>query len=353
MNNKTKVDTHINRVRLGNLSKDLESSFTAGVSVLLVGRPGVGKTAIVRDAWAKVAQKIGGDPEVVVDTPACSDPTDYKGLPCIVEGKAVFDPIGLLRKLLKAEVPTLFFLDDLGQASESIQKALQHIIWAREVEGKKIPDCVRFVGATNSRTDRAGVCNLISPLVSRFDAVIHAEADLDHWTGWAAGAGIDPRILSFLQFKPDCFSQEPGQDFATKFGCPRAYEAVSKLLGQGLSSPAWLTGALGSAGVDLHGFISVYEGLADLPDKILASPKTAKVPDIKKEPEVLWALLGALVSRLKTPKHADSFFAYLPRLPQAFEVFGVKLFDKLCPKLTSTQAFTDWTIHRAHLVGLK
>ena len=76
MNSKTKVDTHINRVRLGNLSKDLESSFTAGVSVLLVGRPGVGKTAIVRDAWAKVAQKIGGDPEVVVDTPACSDPTD-------------------------------------------------------------------------------------------------------------------------------------------------------------------------------------------------------------------------------------------------------------------------------------
>lgn len=353
MNTKTKVDTHINRVRLGSLSADLEKSFESNVSLLLVGRPGVGKTAIVRDAWRKVAQRIGGDPEVVVDTPACSDPTDYKGLPCVVDGHAVFDPIGLLRKLLGATTPTLFFLDDLGQASESIQKALQHIIWAREVEGRRIPDCVRFVGATNSRVDRAGVCNLISPLVSRFDAVIHAEPDLEHWTAWGAGNGIDSRILSFLQFKPDCFSQEPPQDFATKFGCPRAWEAVNKLLGQGLSSPAWLVGSLGSAGVDFHGFLAVYDGLADLPEKVLASPKTARIPDLKKEPEVLWALLGALVSRVKTPKHCEAFFTYLPRLSQAFEVFGAKLFDKLCPKLRENKAFTDWTIHRAHLVGLK
>ena len=111
------MNNSINQIKIGNLASDLATAFKNKISCLLIGRAGVCKTAIVQDAWKRVASEIGGDPEVIVDTPACSDPTDYKGLPVVIDGSAVFDPIGLLRRLLKAKKPTLCFLDDLGQAS--------------------------------------------------------------------------------------------------------------------------------------------------------------------------------------------------------------------------------------------
>ena len=340
----------INSVKVGKLAEDLYLAFKNKISTLLIGRAGVGKTALVQSAWKRVAEEIGGDPTVIVDTPACSDPTDYKGLPVVLNGQATFDPIGLLRRLLNAKVPTLCFLDDLGQASEAVQKGLQHIIWAREVEGKRIPDCVQFVGATNARTDRAGVSWLISPLIGRFDATLEVIPDLDHWLGWAAGAGISPQILSFLQFRPDRFSEEPTADFAKKVACPRSWEAVDKVVKAGLTSPSWLSGALGTAGLDLHGFLTVYEGLATLPDEVLANPAKATVPS---KPEVRWALVGALTARLKNEKNAKAFFTYIPRLGAEFEAFATKTATRVNPKLeTSSDAYNEWVINRGQVLAV-
>lgn len=342
------MNNSINQIKIGSLASDLAKAFKSKISCLLIGRAGVGKTAIVQDAWKRVASEINGDPEVIVDTPACSDPTDYKGLPVVLNGQATFDPIGLLRRLLNAKVPTLCFLDDLGQASEAVQKGLQHIIWAREVEGKRIPDCVQFVGATNARTDRAGVGWLISPLIGRFDATIEVLPDLNHWLGWASTAGICPQILSFLQFRPDRFAEEPTAEFAKKVACPRSWEAVDRLVKAGLTSPAWLTASLGTAGVDLHGFLSVYEGLATLPDEVLSNPTKASVPT---KPEVRWALIGALTARLKADaKNSKAFFSYIPRLGEAFEAFASKTATKVAPRVEICPHYGEWVANRGHLL---
>jgi hypothetical protein len=352
-----KISNTTNSVKVGKLAEDLYLAFKSRISTLLIGRAGVGKTALVQSAWKKLCSEVGGDPIVVVDTPACSDPTDYKGLPVVLEGKATFDPIGLLRRLLNATQPTLCFLDDLGQASEAVQKGLQHIIWAREVEGRRIPDCVQFVGATNARTDRAGVGWLISPLIGRFDATIEVLPDLEHWSQWAVGAGISPQVLSFLQFRPDRFAEEPTAEFAKKVACPRSWEAVDKVVKAGLVSPAWLSGAIGqSAGLDLFGFLNVYDGLADLPHRVLNEGEKAPLPQ---KPEVRWALTGALVAKLNAlklhghEKSAENFFAYIPRLGGEFEAFAVKSATKAVENFTTWETYGKWVEERGQVLILK
>ncbi|GAF99527.1 unnamed protein product, partial [marine sediment metagenome] len=71
-----------------------------GMPVLIKGAPGVGKSDIV----ARVAKEL--KMELILSHPVVSDPTDYKGLPGIVDGKAEFLPFGDLRQLMEAKKPT-------------------------------------------------------------------------------------------------------------------------------------------------------------------------------------------------------------------------------------------------------
>jgi len=66
--------------------------------VLIKGAPGIGKS----DIMAQVAQEVNAD--LIIMHPVVSDPTDYKGLPGIVEGQAEFLPYGELsyREVLKS-----------------------------------------------------------------------------------------------------------------------------------------------------------------------------------------------------------------------------------------------------------
>src|SRR4051794_32553163 len=122
----------------------------AGLEVLLVGAPGVGKTQLVYE----LAQEEGYD--VILSHPAVEDPTDVKGVPFpSKDGEtACFLPYGILAQAMPATKRTLWFIDDLGQAHEDVQAAYMQLLLGGQIGGHKIPDCVRFIAATNRKQDR-------------------------------------------------------------------------------------------------------------------------------------------------------------------------------------------------------
>lgn len=95
----------------------LKTAIHANLNVLITSPPGCGKTAIVNQVCAEEQA------DLVPMFPAISDPTDFKGFPFIVSGNAVFLPFGDLKLLKEAKKRTICFLDDLGQASISVQAA--------------------------------------------------------------------------------------------------------------------------------------------------------------------------------------------------------------------------------------
>ena len=219
----------------------------AKIPVLLTGAPGVGKSSIVEQA----AAASGFD--VILSHPVVADPTDAKGLPW--PGKdgteATFLPFGDLAQAIKASRPTVWFLDDLGQASPAVQASFMQLLLARRVNGHVLPDCVTFVAATNRRTDRAGVSGILTPVLSRFGAVVGVEVAVDDWCRWAFGAGVPPELISFMRFRPkllhDMGDGKKANDMEN-FPCPRTWEYAGKAINMALPDDLEFTALAGAVG---------------------------------------------------------------------------------------------------------
>ena len=114
------------------LKRLLAKTIPAREPVLITGAPGTGKSDIVEQATREAGA------ELIISHPVTSDPTDFKGLGALVDGEAKFLPFDQLKDLITATRPTVFFLDDLGQAPPAVQAAAMQLILARRVNGHKV-----------------------------------------------------------------------------------------------------------------------------------------------------------------------------------------------------------------------
>ena len=316
----------------------LAAMIEARLPALLVGAPGVGKSDIVGQA----AHAAGA--EMILSHPAVSDPTDAKGLPWPDKDSetATFLPFGELARALRASRPTVWFLDDLGQATPAVQASFMQLVLARRIDGHALPDCVSFVAATNRRGDRAGVAGILEPVKSRFATILEIEPDLDSWCAWAYGAGVPGELIAFLRFRPELLHKfEPTLEIVNS-PCPRTWANVGKLLGAGLPEGleyACVRGAVGeAAAVEFVSFLKVWRELPN-PDAVLLDPGAARIPA---EPSALYAICVALAKRA-SPTNFGRIAKYATRMNDAAhgEFAALLLRDAVrqCPDIQSTADF--------------
>jgi len=304
--------------------------------VLIKGAPGIGKS----DIMAQVAAELNAD--LIIMHPVVSDPTDYKGLPGIVEGQAEFLPYGELRKLMYAEKLTICFLDDVGQAAPSVQSALMQLLLAREINGIKISDHVAFMAATNRREDRAGVAGMLEPVKSRFTGGIHTlDVDTEDWIKWALNADLPIELIAFIKFRPALLHDfKPSADLVNS-PCPRTVAAVGEALKLGI--PAHLehevyTGIVGEAfSAEFLAFLKIYRELPSV-DEILLDPDAVPMP---KNPSILFALAGGL-ARKASETTIDRILKFADRMPPEFQVLLVRDAVKRDRQVCNTRSYVAW-----------
>lgn len=287
----------------------LSLTIGARLPVLITGAPGVGKSDLV----AQAASEAGAD--MILSHPAVADPTDAKGLPWPAKDgeHATFLPFGELARAIAAEKPTVWFLDDLGQATPAVQASFMQLLLARRVNGHAIPDCVTFVAATNRRADRAGVSGILEPVKSRFASILNLEPTLDDWCEWAYTNDVSPEVIAFLRFRPDLLTKfEPSADMANS-PCPRTWAHAAKLVNLNLPKEVELAAFAGAVGEGAAGefvaFLRVFREMPN-PDVVLMKPDEAQIP---KELSTLYALTTALAARA-TPENFGSISRYAGRL---------------------------------------
>ncbi|HET6495094.1 MAG TPA: ATP-binding protein [Thermoleophilia bacterium] len=301
--------TQVSPSQLGEL---LAKAIPAGLPVLVTGAPGIGKSNIVEQAAAAA----GAD--VILSHPVVSDPTDAKGLPWAEKGakEATFLPFGEMAQALKATKPTVWFLDDLGQASPAVQASFMQLLLARRVNGHKLPDCVTFVAATNRRADRAGVSGILEPVKSRFTCIVELTPSLDDWCQWALRNDIPVELIAFLRFRPDLLNAfKPSADIENS-PSPRTWANAAKILGLELSPDleyAALAGAVGDgAAAELMGFLRMYRELPNI-DAILIDPDSEPIPS---QPNALYAVVTGLGARV-SEENGARVLRYAERLMEA------------------------------------
>jgi hypothetical protein len=318
----------------------LLKAMSAGLPVLIKGAPGIGKSDIVN----QVANDLEMD--LIISHPVVSDPTDYKGLPGIVDGKAEFLPFGDLRQLIEADKPTICFLDDLGQAPAVVQAACMQLILARQIDGHKISDDIVFVAATNRRKDRAGVTGILEPVKSRFATIISLEADPDEWIEWALANDVPPELIGFIHFRPSLLNSEEASAEIVNHPCPRTITYAGKLIKAGLNNLEVLSGAIGEgAAAELVGFIKVFKNLPNI-SAILLDPENEQVPE---ENGSLYAVVAALVEKA-TEDNADRIFIYGNRLPADFSVLLVRDMLRKNGEVKNTTGFIEWAAKHADVL---
>lgn len=275
------------------LATFLASAIKARLPILITGAPGIGKSDIV----AQAAVDAGAD--LILSHPAVSDPTDAKGLPWVGKdgASATFLPFGELAQAIHAETPTVWFLDDLGQAPPAVQASYMQLLLARRVNGHALPECVSFVAATNRRTDRAGVSGILEPVKSRFAAIVELEPNVDDWCQWAFASNVPAELIAFLRFRPDLLCAFTPSADLTNCPLPRTWAHVAKLLALQLPAAlqhAALVGAVGEgAAVEFGAFLRLFQELPNI-DGILVDPDAAKIPT---QPATLYAVVTALGMR--------------------------------------------------------
>ncbi|WP_199856227.1 AAA family ATPase [Diaphorobacter sp. J5-51] len=321
--------------------KLLSAYINARTPILLTGAPGVGKSSIVEAA----AEAAGYD--IILSHPVVSDPTDAKGLPWPdKDGEtATFLPFGDLAQAINATRPTVWFLDDLGQASPAVQASFMQLLLARRVNGHKLPDCVTFVGATN-RSRREGVTGMLAPVLSRFGTVVEVVVSVDDWTQWALRADMPPELISFLRFRPDLLHVYDGAKKANdmeNFPCPRTWEFAGRSLKMTLPEDlefAAIAGAVSEgAAIEFRAFLTMLRSNLPNPDRIILDPDNAPIPT---RPDMLWAVCTALAKKA-SDANCGRIFRYAERLhadgKSEFGTLMVKDISRLQPTVTETP---DW-----------
>lgn len=318
----------------------LRRTVPAGLPVLLVGAPGVGKTAIVKS----VAEQL--DYPIVVSHPVTSDPTDFRGLPWMVDGRAAFLPIGDLARLAELDGHrAIWLIDDLGQALGATQAAVMQLVHqdGRALNGFRLPEGVAVVACSNRPQDRAGVGTFLAPLVSRFTTVLTIEPEPVSFVNWAIRhGGFNPLVASFLRWKPEYILDQDRPEHSLQQRCsPRTWEHVSKLLNLGFAEAQLIElvpGAITpSVATEFLAYLQVYNSLPNA-DLVRADPDQTPLPAA---PDATYATAVHLAAAAKAADFG-LFCRYVERLAPEFQLLFMLTAVAKQPPLRHTAAYIEW-----------
>lgn len=154
-----------------------------GVNVLMIGKHGIGKTAAIKEAFAR--NKTNKKARALYFNCATLDPwVDFVGVPKVV-GDGDDAVVELIRpKVFTDENIEFIFLDELNRAKPAIQNALLELINTKSINGKKLKNlkCVWAAinpPAENMKQTSYSVEHMDVALLTRFTVRYNVQFDLD------------------------------------------------------------------------------------------------------------------------------------------------------------------------------
>ena len=285
---------------------NLERHIVPGVPTLLMGPPGIGKTASVY----RYAKSKGLHLETIIAS--IRDSTDFSGMPVpdLENGVMRYLPQDWAKRF-QDNGGGVLFLDEINTAPPTVQHALLRVVLERVVGDYKLPDNVAIIAAANPIDSATFRWRLDPALITRFK-VIKVNVDTQDWiagfpTYWGdppSIPGLDENtwrgkralVAAFIHHRPDMILQPPKEESGDdeNWPCPRTWDYVSRCLTihdrvQELFDD--IEGCIGSAAA--REFVTWATNL-DLPDPVefMEHPQSYRWPD---RGDKVYALLTAVV----------------------------------------------------------
>lgn len=312
--------------------------------LFLSGKPGGGKSACCRDIAARVANIKGIPSERIVEfSPSLHEPCDLLGLPDTTKGATRWVPPEGFYVIRKGTGPAILILEELSDATMAMQNPLCRVILDRHAGDLPLTEELFIIASGNRTQDKSGASRLSTKLANRMREIAYEE-NLEDWQNWAAGNGISPSLLAFMQWRPSLLSDfDPNR---SKNPTPRSWEDVSRIPTT-LDEDVYFEHVSGSVG---EGAASEYCGflriMKELPkwDAVLKDPKKAPIPDA---PDVCYATVARIAAEL-TDKTIGKYMEYAARLPAEYMVVLLKT---TLPKWGKNKTWTKYLTANATLIA--
>ena len=358
MSNTTSVDKI--KVTISQAARMVNKLCKVGLVPMIHGSPALGKSAI-----AKMVAKKNNLILIDLRLSQC-EPTDLLGLPNINQtlkrsGYMPMDtfplagdelPIMLDEKgspVLDSEGNNvryngwLLFLDEFNSAERQTQAAAYKVILDRMIGMFHMHEKVFPLCAGNLETDGAIVEAMSTAMQSR---LCHLEvyADQKEWCEWAITAGIDNRLISFIEYMPKYIYNFRPEHTDRTYSSPRTLEFAHKWLSgfdvtDDDSRPA-LAGILGhGVASELITFCKIYNDLPKMVD-IIANPQGTRVPD-DTERGMLFATCGA-ISHHATKDNVANLLEYVQRFPKDMQIVAGRMMIARNKELLSVKEMIVW-----------
>ena len=195
-----------------------------GDAVLLVGAPGIGKTAL-SGVGAK-AHNLRFVPEILT----YKDPTDLQGLMARSGKDDLVDYIPPKTAKVLNEEPCLLLLDELSTAPPVIQNMAFQILCERRYGSIELHPRTVVVACANP-PEEGGQFEIMLPVIGRLK-VFNVKADLDLTLDYFQDTYGDDAasVVGYLRRNPDDLHQLPKDGRVEPFPSPRSWEKMVRMV---------------------------------------------------------------------------------------------------------------------------
>lgn len=334
---------------------------------LLVGPPALSKTSLVHYA----AKKCGMN--MITTAAGTRERVDFAGamMPDMDAGYAKELLLETMHRLVRTDEPTVWFLDDLGNAMTDVQASIKSTITKGGVIANN-PN-IFVCAATNRPHDKTGVQSLHESLRSEFAlgfAMPTPDMDQDSsgvtylgdwrgfvegWCDWAWDYGAPPEVIAWHRnaaFRSadmggsSLYNWKPNSNPAARMADCRTWQAVIDLWNLGIKDTMSISATIGkAAAVDFISFCSLTSKLPAV-DQIRMNPESAPVPE---DPGALY-LITAMLAGAAEPSWVDEIATYLERLPRVYQALLMRdLFKRLGASISGRKRWVKLYLNNKEL----
>lgn len=335
------IGEYISRTNLEKLDSRKLSSF------MLWGPPGVGKSDSLKTVSSIVEEKTGKKVVITDVRLLLFNPVDLRGIPVpdVNREFAIWLKPEIFQMSDSDDIINILMLDEISAAAPSVQAAAYQITLDRKIGEHKLPDNCYIVCAGNRIQDKSVAYKMPKALANR---LTHFEIapDLEDWKAWAIPAGIDSRIIGFLNFKPSFLYQFDSSSDDNAFATPRTWEMADnyiKIFNSIDGAYKCIAGCLGlGVAGEFKRYCEVYSKIPNVQD--IFDGKEIEIPT---SPDILYSLSAAIAGRIgsATKEQLENVLNFTLKINKEFSVLTIKdilLVKDMKKKLIMVNSWIKW-----------
>lgn len=302
---------------------------------LFRGRPGIAKTAMVREGANTLSKKLGEYVAVRELHLASMSEVDVRGYLVPYTAGDGSQHSRFTKPEFFAAVEQhprgILFLDEFPQATHEVQKSVAPLILEGRIGEYILPPGWSVMLAGNGIEDNAGANTLLSHIINRICLVDVIAPDVDSWVLWAMTSNeLPPELIAFAKIRPDVVFKSDIPGVAdTAYCTPRSLHALGKIslsypggVRQMVDEPLGLALMQGTIGVGPAGELAALVRTAiNLPsfEDVVAAPGKTAVPS---KPDEMYAMIMLCAVRA-SQQTIDPVVEYMVRFKPNFAITGI------------------------------